>query len=290
MSVNKNVNGTLQRIAGGTLYADAPIGSIQAYGGATIPKNWLLCDGSALSRTTYAELFAVIGTSFGAGDGNTTFNIPDLREAVPVGTGTRASGITSHDTYDIGQFKDDQLQDHVHMVGASGSQSQAHWYASNYGDSNVSGSTTGKTLGMYTDTAYGGVPVPRVGTTTHGKQLGVNYIIKAQQTALPLDIQEKYDELDDRISSNTFGSPVDISPYNSSSNQYTCPSDGYINISTGVNVDDYMIAMVNNRYAGAVYCSKAGWSGIQSIFVKKGMKVYKNGGTTGSNIQFIPLV
>ena len=60
-------------------------GTILAYGGATAPAGYLLCDGSVVSRTTYAELFAVVGTSFGAGDGTTSFALPDLRGRVPAG-------------------------------------------------------------------------------------------------------------------------------------------------------------------------------------------------------------
>lgn len=62
-----------------------PAGSIIQWGGATAPSNWLLCDGSNVSRSTYASLFAAIGTSFGVGDGTTTFTLPDLRGRVPVG-------------------------------------------------------------------------------------------------------------------------------------------------------------------------------------------------------------
>ena len=62
-------------------------GEIKMYGGASAPAGWLLCDGSAVSRTTYASLFAVLGTSYGAGDGSTTFNLPDGRGRVPVGAG-----------------------------------------------------------------------------------------------------------------------------------------------------------------------------------------------------------
>jgi microcystin-dependent protein len=51
----------------------------------TAPTGWLLCNGSAVSRTTYADLFTAIGTTYGVGDGSTTFNIPDLRGRVPVG-------------------------------------------------------------------------------------------------------------------------------------------------------------------------------------------------------------
>lgn len=56
-----------------------PPGIISAYGAHTAPTGWLLCDGSAVSRTTYAALFAIIGTNFGNGDASTTFNVPDLR-------------------------------------------------------------------------------------------------------------------------------------------------------------------------------------------------------------------
>lgn len=60
-------------------------GSIQMYAGSTAPSGWLICDGSAVSRDDYANLFSVIGTTYGAGDGSTTFNIPDLQGKVPVG-------------------------------------------------------------------------------------------------------------------------------------------------------------------------------------------------------------
>ena len=66
-----------------------PIGAITPFGGITAPTNWLICDGSAISRTTYADLFSVIGTSFGVGDGSTTFNLPDLRSRVPLGKDSR---------------------------------------------------------------------------------------------------------------------------------------------------------------------------------------------------------
>lgn len=55
---------------------------------ATPPTSWFICDGTAKSRTTYAALFAVIGTTFGVGDGSTTFNIPDFRGRSPIGSGT----------------------------------------------------------------------------------------------------------------------------------------------------------------------------------------------------------
>ena len=61
-----------------------PIGSGMDYFGTTAPTNYMFADGSAISRTTYAELFKIIGTTYGAGDGSTTFNLPDKRERVSV--------------------------------------------------------------------------------------------------------------------------------------------------------------------------------------------------------------
>ena len=54
-------------------------GSLIAFAGATAPQGYVLCDGRAVSRTTYSALFRTIGTTYGAGDGSTTFNVPDLR-------------------------------------------------------------------------------------------------------------------------------------------------------------------------------------------------------------------
>lgn len=60
-------------------------GDVKMSASATAPDGWLICDGSAVSRTTYAALFGRISTAYGVGDGSTTFNLPDLRGRVPVG-------------------------------------------------------------------------------------------------------------------------------------------------------------------------------------------------------------
>ena len=62
-------------------------GAIQAYAGAAAPTGWLECDGSAVSRSTYAGLYSAIGVTWGAGDGVSTFNLPDLRRRALVGAG-----------------------------------------------------------------------------------------------------------------------------------------------------------------------------------------------------------
>ena len=72
-----------------------PVGGIIPFAGSTAPGGWLICDGSAKSRTTYARLFAVISTTYGTGDGSTTFNLPDLGGRTPAGKEATATRLTS---------------------------------------------------------------------------------------------------------------------------------------------------------------------------------------------------
>jgi len=62
-----------------------PSGTVKAYAGSAAPTGYLLCSGGAVNRTTFSALFAVIGTTYGVGDGSTTFNLPDLRGRIPAG-------------------------------------------------------------------------------------------------------------------------------------------------------------------------------------------------------------
>lgn len=72
-------------------------GEIRMYGGSSAPTGWLLCDGSAVSRTTYSRLFTAISTAFGIGNGSTTFNLPNFSSRIPigVGTGTTTENVTA---------------------------------------------------------------------------------------------------------------------------------------------------------------------------------------------------
>lgn len=72
-----------------------PSGSVIIFGGTSAPTGWLLCDGSAISRSTYAALFSAIATAYGVGDGSSTFNIPDIRGRVVAGKEASASLLTS---------------------------------------------------------------------------------------------------------------------------------------------------------------------------------------------------
>ena len=154
-------------------FSTAPIGTVLSFAGQTAPHGYLLANGASYKVTDYPDLYAVIGNTYG-GD-STNFNVPDYRETVLVGVGENTTDtIASHDVYELGEFKDDHLQGHEHNT------------YKNY-ESNATGGAGG-------DTSYGGViqtpgivsdgtnGEPRKGTTTHGKQKGVTYIIKAFHT------------------------------------------------------------------------------------------------------------
>lgn len=113
-----------------------PVGTIFPFAGSTIPQSYLRCDGSAVSRTTYTDLFSVIGTTYGVGDSSTTFNLPDLRgrTVVGVGQGTNLSNRA------LGQ------KDGLENVTLSASQVPSH---------NHTGSGTTSTAGSHQHTAYG---------------------------------------------------------------------------------------------------------------------------------------
>jgi microcystin-dependent protein len=72
-----------------------PTGTVSAFAGSAAPTGYLLCDGTAVNRTTYATLFGVISTTYGIGDGSTTFNLPDLRGRVVAGLGESLLGVTA---------------------------------------------------------------------------------------------------------------------------------------------------------------------------------------------------
>jgi len=96
-------------------------GVITAFGGSSAPTGWLLCDGTAVSRSTYADLFAVVSTTYGSGDGSSTFNLPNLKGKVPVG---QDASQTEFDTLgETGGAKtvtlsSSEIPSHVHNVSA----------------------------------------------------------------------------------------------------------------------------------------------------------------------------
>lgn len=118
-----------QFIVGGRLSgtdAFTPIGAMMPFAGSvsTPPTGWLSCDGSAVSRTTYAVLYAVVGTTYGAGNGTTTFNLPNLQNRVPVGSGSSYTRGQTGGTSTV-TLTDSQMPSHGHSLSVSGSTNSA---------------------------------------------------------------------------------------------------------------------------------------------------------------------
>ena len=107
-----NHQGLITKILQELLMPSSIIGEIRQYAGSSEPAGWVLCDGRPLDRDTYSELFAVIGITYGAGDGVTTFNIPDMRNRMPIGAGDIYS------INDSGGNKDAIVPYHRHSVDA----------------------------------------------------------------------------------------------------------------------------------------------------------------------------
>jgi hypothetical protein len=158
-------------------YAEAedatPSGSILMFAGSTAPDNWLLCDGAAVSRATYNKLFQAIGTTWGAGNGTTTFNLPDMRGAAPAGVGTTPAFYTQAETISLGQKYNDQIQGF--RIDLKNYASFQQGTGSGFRIVGLDATLTESTVGIKTDTVNG---TPRQGNVTRGKRVGVNFIIK----------------------------------------------------------------------------------------------------------------
>lgn len=133
-----------------------PPGLILPYGGATAPYGFVLCNGGALSRTTYAALFAVIGTTFGEGNGSTTFNVPDMRGRFPFGMDTSGNGDELGETFGTKNHRH-TTPNHSHTI--------AHTHTVN-----PPTTQTGTALGEPTSTGSGGASAM---TSNHGHNLDI---------------------------------------------------------------------------------------------------------------------
>lgn len=97
-----------------------PVGAITMWSTSTAPSQWLICDGSAVSRNLYATLFSVIGTTYGVGDGSTTFNIPNLAGRVPRGANGGTYTLAGTGGADSVDLKATDLPYHGHNVQEPG--------------------------------------------------------------------------------------------------------------------------------------------------------------------------
>ena len=161
----------------------SPTGSLIMWPSNTIPSDWKLCNGAAISRVTFATLFSLLGTTFGAGDGSTTFNLPDYRNRMPYGadavvvgaTGGSADAIVVSHTHtatstitDPGHFHGAYVYDGVYGAGVA---------TNLMSTSGSSYNTTTKTTGITVATTNTSTGVS--GTNANlPPYLGINFIIK----------------------------------------------------------------------------------------------------------------
>lgn len=149
-----------------------PPGAVIPYAGSSAPDGWLLCDGRTVSRTTYAALFAVIGATYGAGDGNTTFALPDLRGRVTAGANA-SNALASRAGADSKQIARANLPAEKLNLEDNGT-----WIV----DSVQTGSESGRTLQMGTRSGAARLETNTLGSGTafdvRQATLYLNYIIK----------------------------------------------------------------------------------------------------------------
>jgi len=148
--------------AAGTFAAAVPVGSITMYAANTVPTGWLECNGNAVNRTTFAGLFAAIGTVFGSGDGSTTFNLPDMRGEFARGW-DNSRGIDPARAF--GSAQGGAIEAHVHSVTPPSAT-----------DDTGSGLTTTGTGGAETITPYNTASTG--GTETRPRNIALMFIIK----------------------------------------------------------------------------------------------------------------
>jgi len=157
-----------------------PTGSLIMWPSNTIPTDWKLCNGAAISRVTYGTLFSLLGTTFGAGDGSTTFNLPDYRNKMPYGADAVVVGAT-------GGSADSIVVSHTHTATVT-DPGHNHTVAT-YTGTGGSGTTIYNGAGSFnnnatTSTAFTGISVANSTAGVSGTNAklppyrGINFIIK----------------------------------------------------------------------------------------------------------------
>lgn len=187
--------GEYERIAGGTLYADNPIGAIVPFGGTDIPAGFLLCNGAEVLKTDYAELYAVIGDAFGTASVNTKFVLPDLtgKTAMGVETGHALGAsedgalpnITSAFQNSLLSWASGTVVDPNSAIYSGGAGYQGGVTEGGAGAWNKIQMDASRSNSIYTDGQ----------TKVDPANVRVNYIIKAKMIAVPADFMSAVDEV-----------------------------------------------------------------------------------------------
>lgn len=205
--------GEYERIAGGTLYADNPIGAIVPFGGTDIPAGFLLCNGAEVLKTDYAELYAVIGDAFGTASVNTKFVLPDLRGKTTMGVETgHALGAS-----EVGALPNIKGGDSANVSISHWTDGSAHSNASAFYEgskrSGFGGTPAGN--GEFRNLMFDASRISSIYTNGQNKvdpaNVRVNYIIKAKMTAVPADFISAVDDAVEDVYGNIIPSDASAS-------------------------------------------------------------------------------
>ena len=165
-----------------------PTGIIEMFAGSTAPNGWLVCDGSTVSRKTYGDLFKIIGTTYGAGNSNSTFTLPDMRGRCPIGVGTGTSltarTLGSNVGAETATLAEANMASHTHTTtvgtesvththtGTSGGQSADHTHSFSHtaGTSGSYGLMDSATASSSGQPSTGGVQANHTHATTTGNE------------------------------------------------------------------------------------------------------------------------
>lgn len=251
--------------------SSVPVATIITSVSDKAPSGYLLCDGNQYSQTTYPALYLAIGNKYNKEDTSEGyFCVPDLRELVLVGTGENdTQEIENHDVFELGEFKDDQLQEvagtfsvvaqgntnRMFAVRTTGVFSQ-HSYGTVDGYTGSAGAGTGAVMDFKLSN------VARAGTTTRTKQFGVNYFIKATSGELNEDDGVTVNNIMRNIYPDWSRTTAFITIPNNGT--WTAPADGWVTLnqygtvtSKYIYINDILVARadgasVTNSWAGTV--------------------------------------
>lgn len=245
---------TSQAILGGDVL---PIGTMVPYGNTEAPANWLVCDGSEISRVDFADLFAVIGTSYGEGDGILTFNLPDKRGKISVGLDSSDSDFNT-----IGKtggekehtLTETEMPSHNHTTGIQGDTSYNP--GTDLGTSgNSAGTLFDQSLGLSTTNSGGDQPHNNL----QPYQVD-NWIIKAFHSGVVTATTEN------SLSSNSTLNVPTVAAVNNGLDQKVGTIGGFLCDQTGV----------INLYSDAEYNVFGNSVNYTHFFTKEGPLKYKN--------------
>lgn len=168
----KNVYNDIRSV-GNSATTSIPSGTLFSFAGSTVPTGYLACDGSAVSRATYATLFLAIGIAWGSGDGSTTFNIPNLNRRTLVGSGgsgtaTLANSVGSTGGEETHTQTTAEMPVHNHTITDPG-----HTHSLNYGGGAGTPYVAG--VNVFGSAASGGVVSNTTGITINNSGSGTAF-------------------------------------------------------------------------------------------------------------------